>query len=207
MGQYYRPALIDEHGKLGWLLCYNYDNGAKLMEHSYIGNNFVNAVLSMIFRNHMKVAWIGDYSDTPIEDAYSRKIDEEKFQIIYSSVWGDGSDFKRIRPKVAHKLTCRMKNRYLVNHTQKLYIDFGRYTLENCWKESYKWQGKNRNSTWCINPLPLLTACGNDRGGGDFHSGNTGYDLVGTWAFDLIEYTDKKPDYEEQIVHFREDAA
>ena len=74
MGQYYRPTLINENGKISFLVCYNYNNGAKLMEHSYVGNEFVNAVLSCIWKNPMKLAWIGDYSDSPYEDAYAEKI-------------------------------------------------------------------------------------------------------------------------------------
>lgn len=207
MGQYYRPALIDDLGHVSWLSCYRYNNGAKLMEHSYVGNTFVDAVLSMIWKNPMKIAWIGDYSDSPFSDAYSEKIDEEKFSIIYRLVWEDEEDIHLLSPEITNKLSMRMKKRFLVNHTLKRYIDLGKYIAENKWVETYTYGGKKRNSVWAINPLPLLTACGNDRGGGDFHYGNTGYKLVGTWAFDLIEYTDKKPDYEEQVVHFMEDAA
>lgn len=40
---------------------------------------------------------------------------------------------------------------------------------------------------WCVNPLPVLTACGNGRGGGDYRDDD---DInVGSWAFDLIEYS------------------
>ena len=41
-----------------------------------------------------------------------------------------------------------------------------------------------------ISPIPLLTAVGNDKGGSDFHSGK-GYDLIGTWAWDVVEITDQ----------------
>ena len=34
----------------------------------------------------------------------------------------------------------------------------------------------------CIDPLGMLLACGNDRGGGDYHSGYPAYDSVGTWV-------------------------
>lgn len=42
MGQYYRPVCILDD-RLESISSYDYDNGAKLMEHSYIGNNFVEA--------------------------------------------------------------------------------------------------------------------------------------------------------------------
>ena len=48
MGQYYMPTLIAEDGTVSTLYSHQYDNGLKLMEHSYIGNKFVNAVLTQL---------------------------------------------------------------------------------------------------------------------------------------------------------------
>ena len=57
----------------------------------------------------------------------------------------------------------------------------------------------------CVHPLPLLTACGNDRGGGDYHEGHPNYNRVGEWAFDLIECTDRKPEgYDKLDIIFTE---
>ena len=36
-------------------------------------------------------------------------------------------------------------------------------------------------------PLPLLTAVGNGRGGGDFQDGD-GIEFVGTWAWHLLAF-------------------
>ena len=47
MGQYYEAVSID---KKEFLESYDYGNGAKLMEHSYIGNFFVAAVVSRLDR-------------------------------------------------------------------------------------------------------------------------------------------------------------
>jgi hypothetical protein len=61
---------------------------------------------------------------------------------------------------------------------------------------------------WCMNPLPLLTACGNGRGGGDFGDCHVGYEDVGTWAFDWLEYTrTPPPDYEAVMYYFNEHEA
>ena len=46
---------------------------------------------------------------------------------------------------------------------------------------------------WTIHLLPLLTAVGNDRSGGDFHEGNTGYENVGIWAWHLLDFLDSSP--------------
>ena len=41
MGQYYQPLLIDDSGSMITAYSHDFDNGLKLMEHSWIGNNFV----------------------------------------------------------------------------------------------------------------------------------------------------------------------
>ncbi len=52
-----------------------------------------------------------------------------------------------------------------------------------------------------------MTAVGNDRGGGDFHEGNTGFDFVGIWAWQLISFADRPPDnFAKFNLVFREDA-
>lgn len=48
MGQYYMPTLISQDGTIHSLYSHFYGNGLKLMEHSYIGNDFVNAVCTQI---------------------------------------------------------------------------------------------------------------------------------------------------------------
>ncbi len=65
MGQYYNPVILDEHGKVEhWFNCYDFSNGAKLMEHSYIGNDFVAAVESLLAQEApRRVVWAGDYAD------------------------------------------------------------------------------------------------------------------------------------------------
>jgi len=60
---------------------------------------------------------------------------------------------------------------YIVNHTKKVYVKKG----------------------GGLHPLPILTAEGNGRGGGDYNGPNM--DMVGTWARDVISMEDKAPDY------------
>ena len=66
MGQYYYPIIMGKrYGVKGWLYSWDYENGLKLTEHSYMGNYFVNAVLTKINHQPMRIAWIGDYADDP----------------------------------------------------------------------------------------------------------------------------------------------
>ena len=194
MGQYYMPTLIDNKGDITTLYSHEYDNGLKLMEHSWMGNNFVNAVITQLWKNPQKVAWIGDYSNEFYEegDAYEKKIDHDEFEKIYNAVWSERDECK-IHPDEEEIIKRDghddIGNRcYLVNHTTRQYIDLADYFEASMYKA--KWM----NKVMCVHPLPLLTACGNDRGGGDFHSEGVGYDLVGIWAFDVLELTNIQPD-------------
>jgi hypothetical protein len=203
MGQYYMPTVISGDGKVATLYSHDYGNGLKLMEHSYIGNDFVNAVASLIWKTPKQIAWIGDYSDEYGGDVYETKLKQEEFLPLYETAWGEGG-FARVKPSPDG---CNMEssNLFLVNHTQKQYIDLDEYCKQNRWEEKNSWD--NVVYDMCINPLPLLTACGNGRGGGDYHSQYPDYDKVGLWAFDELEVTDIKPDYEKVMFTFKEEAA
>lgn len=62
--------------------------------------------------------------------------------------------------------------KYIVNHTKKQFID----------KSKYK----------SIHPLPLITAEGNGRGGGDYFGNNE--ELVGSWSRNIISIEKQIPD-------------
>ena len=212
MGQYYMPTLIDSDGTIRTLYSHDYDNGLKLMEHSYIGNNFVGAVLSLIWKHPMKVAWIGDYADDFLGDAYESKLPHDEFMVYYTAAHRDEEKKYRIRPASTKLLEMHHKRRYLVNHTSREYIDLGSYIAANKWTEKGSYHhgiyDPYDSYDMCINPLPLLTACGNGRGGGDYHEQFPNYDSVGEWAFDLIELTDKRPkDYSAYDIIFTEQQA
>ncbi|QAY05883.1 hypothetical protein SEA_EWOK_74 [Mycobacterium phage Ewok] len=44
MGQYYRPTVVDQHNNILFTAySHEFDSGLKLLEHSWIGNDFVQA--------------------------------------------------------------------------------------------------------------------------------------------------------------------
>ena len=49
MGQYYNAVILADNKKKvkAWVYSRDFSNGLKLMEHSYIGNNFVSAFESL----------------------------------------------------------------------------------------------------------------------------------------------------------------
>lgn len=202
MGQYYMPTLIAKDGTISTLYSHEYDNGLKLMEHSYIGNNFVDAVCTQIWKNPMKVAWIGDYSKIPWEGTYTKHISRDDFEEICYKVWGNEQESFRIHPKPHEYLTMEKRRRYLINHTTKEYVDLESYIEKNKWHEKSEWStyangrvvdNKTYEYDVCVHPLPLLTACGNGRGGGDYYDCFPNYNDVGRWAFCEIELTEIRP--------------
>ena len=196
MGHYYQPIIIYPDGSTASFYSHSFGCGLKLMEHSWIGNDFVNAIYSKILNKPKKVAWIGDYSKNDYESCgenYAKHLPFEEFMKYYMDVWGEHKKEESISPSnfenadlniVNHKT----KNMYLINHNTKEYLDLGLY-IDRCTVKGGNWSG------YCVNPLPLLTACGNGRGGGDFRNStsNIGYENVGLWAFDLLELSCKVP--------------
>ncbi len=181
MGQYYKPINLDNKQ---WLLSHDYDHtGLKLMEHSWIGNDFVGAVMNLMvkggdwFRKH--IVWAGDYyGDQGNEIPYWNQT--------------DGTDFTQIQPTLCMSEKDQQRAK-LVNHTKKLYVRYD---------EILAGEGG-----WRINPLPLLTACGNGRGGGDYHDQYPDQDKVGIWAGDelsIVFAVPKSKWYKKIIVGFKE---
>lgn len=180
MGQYYTPY-VQRGRKIKTYYSHRYGNGLKLMEHSYIGNNFVNAVCNEIFDAPAHVVWCGDYAE--VEDFKNTKENRAKRIIAkceknYDMV-KDGNEV----------FGWDNKEYFLINVTKKQYI-----AIDN---EEGSWGAK-------IHPLPLLTAVGNGKGGGDYRGINE--EQVGIWADDVLYITDNPPkDYGRIEIPFYEE--
>lgn len=148
---------------------FNCFSGMKLAEHSWVWNDFVNGVMELIEETPSTVAWVGDYADNASD--YDGRYTEE----VYASAWHDDC-----RDRPFEKLPETHGDGYIVNHSKGEYIDLERYVSANV------------ENGWCVHPLPLMTAIGNGRGGGDYRGRDK--DMVGRWAMDVIEYTHEKPE-------------
>ena len=158
------------------------------MEHSWVGNNFVNAVLSHIKDNPMRVAWVGDYSDSVDITTFGNGFitGKRSFLHYYRKAWGDKSKAPLVDGAELFPLRTNHAAFFLVNNTKNCYIDLQHYVEQNS-----VFYG-NDTEPWCVNPLPLLTCIGNGQGGGDYFE-TLGAGDVGTWAFDEIYITEEKP--------------
>lgn len=179
LGQYYLPILGDKYG----LNCKVFDRSvdgkytfAKLLEHSWWQNPFVNAFSEFLHNEPRRMIWCGDYADEPNDFNFSNC---SAFYVpSYGEVWGDSVSAIGVA-STDFTLDCK----FLLNHDTKQFVDLDEYKVNSIDKHG-----------WIIHPLPLLTAIGNGRGGGDFHEGNTGFEFVGLWAWQLISIEDKPPD-------------
>lgn len=171
MGQYYEAYVNAVSTGEGEKIFspYTMHNGLKIMEHSWWKNDFVNAVAARLIGAPSRVAWIGDYAEPDdcmgVEDCFKQTAMEiimKTHEVIVGQL-----DVTEVPPT--------LEGKFLINHTKKEFVDLSKYhTL--C----------TDADGWCIHPLPLLTAVGNGRGGGDYYS-KFGEEYVGKWAFDLIE--------------------
>jgi hypothetical protein len=204
MGHYYKPVIIAPDGRVLVLSAHDFGSFSKLTEHSWISNKFVNAVYSLIYKSPKRVAWIGDYACddyNPENEPYARAMPLDAFQKYYDAAWSEDREVLPAAFFSKHDLTILdhcTTGTYLVNHTKRVYIDMAAY-IRDCTTSGGHWDG------WCMNPLPLLTACGNGRGGGDYGKNHPGCEDIGVWAFDRLEYTDKAPaGYIEAEYYFNE---
>jgi len=163
---------------------YAYGNGSKLMEHSYIGNKYVESfefLLSPEGRAYKsRVVWAGDYADK--EEGQDENLHEMACDDESSDTLGN----LLLQPPVR----STTQYRYIVNHDKKEYVD--KLDVKACPRGLR------------IHPLPLLTAEGNGRGGGDFRGKDE--EMVGSWARNVISVEEEVPEgYEKHIVNFEED--
>lgn len=152
---------------------HEYDNGLKLMEHSYIGNSFVSSFESLIKGNPQRVVWAGDYAD----ECKGRK----------TNLYNRCKDLNKANPTERVSVT---ETRYIVNHSKKEFVD--KFNVP----EIATWKGTK------IHPLPLLTCEGNGRGGGDFRGSNNyvgtwARDVISVESKKPQGFTEIKPNFAE----------
>jgi hypothetical protein len=140
MGQYYKPTSVD---KMESLYSHDYGNMSKLMEHSYISNDFVDIAERMLSRGGKwykhSFVWAGDYADEEPSGGNLFTLAKELKNILRGG---------KLEPT----------GRYIINYSTKEFID----------KELVP----EDEEGWKVHPLPLITCEGNGRGGGDYRKEN-----------------------------------
>lgn len=215
MGQYYRGVILSKNTKKSEKIivkqsfcCNAHNSGAKLMEHSYVGNWYVKEyerALAKEFYGYPLV-WSGDYADLHFNtDVYTKAIEFIDNAICKNakalgyhknedSRWGEefirngivASEKSFVIATPYEELNTTYE--YIINFTKKMFVRIPKKT----------------DNDWIIHPLPLLCADGNGKGGGDYWG--TNMKLIGAWAFDCIGVANELPKdiKTELVVEFKE---
>lgn len=189
MGQYYKAINLDKKEMVTpqWV---------KLTEHSYAYNGSVLYVMKLLSQGHdwyqTRLVWCGDYVDKWlfIDGDYKDKDNPEKtLDDLYSvacdyfdevGMSSQIEDYDNLeweeRSKRVEEFDDEMFNQtkelcYVINHTKQQMVD-----VRKLKQGTY---GK-------LHPLPLLTAAGNGRGGGDFWGLPQHEQYIGLWAGDVL---------------------
>lgn len=183
MGQYYKAAAakIGSDPTAPFTVDYSWyshdlGDGLKLMEHAWSDGPMVAAVVNLLAAENHRLVWAGDYADL-----------EPDGETLYNRC-ASRTDAP-VKPVVRH--------RYLYNVTKQEWLD-----LAACPAFLADWSER----PVVIHPLPLLTAEGNGRGGGDYFG--TGMEFIGRWARDVIFVKEFEPKINSEIrPNFVEDGA
>lgn len=171
MGQYYKACFITaKKDKVKeYFDSWDTNNGSKLMEHSYIGNNFVMNVTYKMIECPKRLVWAGDYGNAVIGN-------DNYYDLTYKA--------KKVDPLDEIEISIVKRalddNTIYINHDKKEWFDLKKQTIP----DMKDWGG-------IAHPLPILTADGNGCGGGDYNGALM--EMVGTWKGDLIEVSDTIP--------------
>lgn len=199
MGQYYKPTAIAKASSkkpIKWqLLCYDFDELAKLMEHSYVGNYLVQAVEYLLAKEKegISFAWSGDYAEKYKDygdNLFSIGDDAESCRKGFKMLQDDGvlAEFTGLLGKTCYRMATPKTYKYVINHSKKMYVEIP----------------PQRAGELTIHPLPLLTCESNGLGGGDYYA-EKGKEYVGAWKYDRISVGDEVPDnFEKLDVTFEE---
>ena len=219
MGQYYLAILLAEKELTkeeiirGWLCSVSFGALGKLMEHSYINNSFVTALENLISPDGMfhksRVVWAGDCADNEPDSEQNLMMMADADQSKKLLPAGPPRDFYcdfmvNTEALLGSKTECIY--RYVVNHTKKQYVDKKHRDMDGAvglTLPTAESGGGDLDGDDDIHPLPLLTAEGNGRGGGDYYGSDM--ELVGTWARDVISVERRVPEgYSELVCNFTE---
>lgn len=203
MGQYYKACLFKDDCVYRVFSPWHYGNGQKLMEHSYIENDYVNLILAYLKKNGpCNIAWVGDYSSDVIEYRYNTPELRTMLWMMYITAWHESIEYEvrensKDFPKEIYNSYAEIEwgpskinkfTGYVINLTKNEAFELPKHTFEELDDDP-------------IHPLPLLTSTSNGLGGGDYSG--THMDLIGTWAGDLIDYVpyDMWDEYKTTIKH------
>ncbi len=185
MGQYYKFLNLDKKQK-----CERAKPMLKLTEHSYLGNDYCDDILSLLANEWKgdRVIHVGDYAEgndgTTTEKLIDKLETENNLLDENLTVYDWGNYFTNVAPK--KDIT---NIRYVYNLDKKEFVDL--------LKQPVQWFYYEKNNIHAVkfNSFALLIGCGNEQGGGDYYTINK--NRIGLWAGDkFVSSIEKIKDYE-----------
>lgn len=189
MGQYYTACILDKRYDTDPMTVFcphEWNNGAKLMEHSYEANEMVIAFTEQLVEstenNYCRAAWVGDYSEDTLTDIdYLKTLDPYQISALwqmYVKSWcvnkygpGDSLERRDMYPlwdeKHPENFELNREPVIIANLDRKEYV----VTRPNDHPSNYDWK---------ISRIALLL-CFCNHSGGSYHS-DVHADMVGRWA-------------------------
>lgn len=194
MGQYYIPVVLNGTGGkvIGSFSPYDYENGMKLMEHSYLGNKLVGSVvakalyMSVSTGKTVTLAWVGDYAtlEEDVRTGYYTGQNRDYERIFNRAQKAADNKVGRV-PSDDEEIKKAFKNIdnvvfYNNIRKEKLSLqDYRKAQIANRLANGTPTYRDNPED-FIIHPIPLLTALGNGKGGGDYEG--TCMEWIGKWA-------------------------
>lgn len=181
MGQYFKFINIDKKQN-----CQRNWHFIKLMEHSYVGNNYCNDILNLLSNEWKgdRVIHVGDYAEPKDETTTEKVIEKLTNELnLKNSLyhWCDMLD--EVEPVSNEEI------RYVYNLDKKEYVDLFKQPTQWCHYSKEEGIGPVK-----INSFALLIGCGNGLGGGDYYFVNK--QSVGSWAGDrFVSSKELLPEY------------
>jgi len=119
MGQYYCSVILGDNKKTvrAFVRSYDFDSGAKLMEHSWMENSFVKSFELLIHNKPQRVVWAGDYAD--------------KCEGMKTNVYDRCKDTLKVKPE--YELSV-LDSRFVINHSKKLFVDKTKVPDSDGWR-------------------------------------------------------------------------
>ena len=219
MGQYYKAVNID---KREYLLPHSFNCGFKLMESCYVGNDFVNALTSLLSGpwHGDQVMYIGDYAwdegvlgDYPCSGAALLRglkensvLDADPYAAAMS--WHDAAEYCAVPETIeyvlrgGHGVSEVWEPVTVPAHEGEIDCEEKRYVVNETQGMFYD-RDKLETRQGCHltqDPLLIFLAVGNGLGGGDYRSADA-RKQVGSWACQTISASNERPEGLREIVN------
>ena len=202
MGQYYRAIISNINERKVFEsenLKLTEQAAQRNLQNGWETRGFVCNVMEHLECSPHFVAWVGDYSEALLEihSEFPKNWEYAMFP-KYQEVWGENAKVLCLDDDIHGNPWSRLENmRYLLNFSKELYVDL---------VELWKIRMEEPKQYIYYAPLPLLTAIGNGRGGGDYNLLADDADKVGSWAWDGICVENIIPEgFKKLEVNFREE--